>query len=290
MNIQKYTPQSLEVFKESLSPSEIKIFEIYSQPNIRNVETKQFKNVLNDAISICYFDLGIKKPTTDEELQARAQDIHTLIISVLQELQSDPFYNSLRLPEISRAIKNGSLGKYNDAKWSFIGISTANIITSIRKYMEDHTRNSNVTEYLKLTQKTENSNRPTEIELRKIVRDNIIRSFSLFKKKGWFDDPGNMIYHELYKLGHLNFSDSIIKGFYFKAKERLLKQYDYKQVLDKFKRAELRKRFEELTILEGASILEDKEIQIEVCRVALNHFFSQVSEMDMLIEDIISVE
>lgn len=285
-NIQKYSEAQLQ----ALSHKEQEMVLTYQQPTIWNANTKDLKMSLNDAISMAYFNIGAKTPITEEEQKARANDIFTLINVVLEDLQSDSQYNSLRCPELLKAIKNGSLGKYNDDNFKFIGVSAINIITSIRKYLANPERNENVSAYMRLTQKSEEKAKPSEIELKIMKRENIINAYKRFVKKGWTNDPGNMMFQELTKLGQINYSDNQIVDFYKIAKERLIKYYDPEKHLDKFKRRECKQRQLEIIKLTTAQLFEDKELQSEVCLLALNKFFANLKEMEMPIEDIFCEE
>lgn len=269
----------------NLSVIERKAYDIFSRSKIRDVAIKDLQNEINTAINVAYFDLGIKAVTNKIEQDNRATEIFTITKSVFEELK-DPAYNSLREGEIKTAVKNGSLRKYDDRTWQFIGISTANIIQSINRYLNNPKRADHMADYLKLTTKTAD-NTPTENELKAIIKENIIRSYSDFQKKGWFNDPGLLIFKELYKLNLLNFEDKQTISFYEIAKQRLISHYSYKKQSDLSNRRVYQRQIEEITPLEGKQMLENKEITTEVNKVALNFFFKNLQEMEMSIEDVL---
>jgi hypothetical protein len=280
-NIQIIKPENLN----ALSITERKVYEIFSRKRIRDIDTKVLQNEINTAINVAYFDLGMKAVTNKIEEDNRVNEIYTITKSVFEELK-DPAYNSLREGEIKTAVKNGSLRKYDDRTWQFIGISTANIIQSVNRYLNNPKRSEHMADYLKLTTKTAD-NTPTELEIRTIVKENIVRSYSEFLKKGWFDDPGLLIFKELYKLDLLNFDDNQTISFYEIAKQRLISHYSYKKQSDLFNRRVYQRQIEEIIPLEGKQMLENKEITTEVNKVALNFFFKNLQEMEISIEDML---
>jgi hypothetical protein len=143
-----------------------------------------------------------------------------------------------------------------------------------------------MSDYMRLTAKTV-VNIPTEAEIKAMKKQNIVRSYSEFQKKGWFDDPGFLIFKELYRLELLNFSDQQTIEFYSIAKQRLLTQLSLSKQTDLFNRRVYQRQIEEIEPLEGKQMLENKEITNEVNKVALNFFFKSLQDMDMSIDDVI---
>jgi hypothetical protein len=268
-----------------LSAVNRKAYDIFSRSKIRDIAVKDLQEEINTAINVAYFDLGIKAVTNKNEEENRAKEIFIITKSVFEELQ-EPFYNTLRQGEIKIAVKNGSLRKYDDRNWQFIGVSTSNIIQSIRKYTENPKRAEFMTDYLKLTTKVE-ANIPTDEELKVIIKENIIRSYSVFAAKGWFDDPGFLIFKALYKMDLLNFEDKQMVKFYYIAKERLISHLKIKKQTDLYNRRVYQRQIEELEPLEGENMTNSKEISDEVNKVALNFFFKSLQEMEMSIEDML---
>lgn len=289
--ITQVTKNGLVVPIDDLQPNDLEIVKTFSNPTIKQINVNQLLGLIVDVISICYSDLGYKVPTDRDGQVAQAKEISLMAQSVVEKITSDKSFNTLRVVELKKAIKNGSLGDYNTKEWQFVGISAANIIKSVRAYLNSLSRQEEISSYLKLTAPIEESKEPSPEELEKIILSNIKNAFETFKNKGWYDDINNTVFKELYKRGAISeMDDNKIKGFYIKAKERIISEIAIKSETDLMNRKTHLSRLEELKSIKGSEMLMDKDIVIEANKVALNELFKDALEMDMSIEDLLCQE
>lgn len=277
-NIQLHQQQITHVTKlgvivpvKDLQPVEQEIINTYAAQTIRKYTQIELQLELNDIITICYVDLGYKQPQSNEEQMDRANEIWVMVKSIEEELR-DKFYNSLRVNEVKKAIKKGSLGNYNTKDWQFIGVNVANVVKSIRAYLTDRSRNEEIVQFLKLTTPIDKKE-PTEAEKFNLAKSNALNAFELAKKEADFDLSALVVYEFLDSIGLIEFDTEEKKAFMEEAKTVLAKELNIELNMSNSldKRRDLAKQIQKVT--EGG---EKEQVIVKAKKLAVKSYFQSL--------------
>lgn len=190
-------------------------------------------------------------------------------------------FPAIRLEEIQLAIHKGAIGEYDKV----YNLSLAFFVHCIRSYMNSDARVLAGKKYLEQSAKLElPPHIPTKEEIEKTKINMMLNAFDIFKLKGHYKDYGNYIFNSLVSFGVVNISEADKIEIWKSARTKVINELSnpYETSIDK--RNENSKNLK--------LVLENKEhelIYVEAKKIALNHFFREVKEMDVDLKDLIKL-
>lgn len=217
------------------------------------------------AIDKAIFYLGLKTPNDDRDM---------IKIAVIDDVKRH--FPQLTISEIGIAIENGSKGLYGEVK----GLAPKDAFNWLNAYTQSEVRKHQIAE---LAKQSAPAPKPTDDEQVQMAWNNLLNAWANFKKEGSYNDFGNAVYKTLVDNGKINFSDEQKADFYRLAKAELMKQYNPVQYVGNVvKMNECKSIIAEIT--NGGD--QNTRVKVNAKKLALNHFFKELAEMEMDITDL----
>lgn len=214
---------------------------------------------------------------------ANSKDIVTNQLTfIIDEIKAEILrsYPTIRLEEIGLAIHKGSVGDYGQ----IYSLSLNTFVGFIRTYMTSEARVIATKEFLKIDfDKPEN--KPSQEEIEKGRRQNILDAFEKFKRTGTYKDYGNYIYSLLVKYGVLNFTDADKKTIWETAKANVYNGIHAQGFRGGFKAHE--------AVAKLKAIQDNPEhiyFYIEAKKIAICMFFKELVNMETELADLLETE
>jgi len=236
------------------------------KPNVIEEVKSDVFNTVNSSIAQCYAHLNFVVPSD--------ADVNYLVNEVTNTIIEN--YPSLRLIEIPIAFSNGIRKKYGE----YFGLCVVSFELFIAGYLNSHERTELVKEAYKVLYEPAE---PTEEEKAQLYWNNLVNAWLTFKKDGYYNDHGNSVYTTLINNGKINYTDDQMADFMRIAKANLLKEYNPLQHVGNFvKSNEFKAIIAEIT--SGGD--NNTRVKVAARKIALNHFFSELAEMEVEITDL----
>lgn len=211
------------------------------------------------------FYLGLKTSSEDRDM---------IKVTVIDDVKRH--FPNLTISEVGIAIENGSKGLYGKV----VGLAPKDVFEWLSAYTISEARKIQVAE---LAKQSEPAPEPTDEEKRLIKWANMIRAWETYKKDGYFNDYGNSVYKTLVDNGKINFTDEQKADFTRMAKADLLREYNPLQhVGNVVKTNEFKAIVAEITSAGD----NNTRVKVAARKIALNHFFKELDEMDMTVTDL----
>lgn len=228
------------------------------------------RNTIKIAVTKAFISLG--KTASKEDLTFIVNELHTEILRS---------FAGIRLEEIGLAIHKLAMGEIIPIEKIFI-LSLSVFVTAIRTYLHSESRIQAVKTHFS-TLLLEEKTKPSEEEIAKMTKQNVLNAYDFYKKNGYYNDYGNSIFHSLVDYGGIVvFTDDQKKDIWKQARHNIFKQLT-SQSRSMDERAE-RKR----TLKETQADKDHPLFYTEAKKIALNLIFKDMNEMEMDIEDMIT--
>lgn len=225
----------------------------------------EIDGVVSVAIDKAIFYLGLKTILEDRDM---------IKITVIDDVKRH--FPNLTISEVGIAIENGSKGKYGKV----IGLAPKDVFEWLSAYSVSQERKTQVAELAKHNEPTPE---PTEEQKRQLRWVNMLNAWAAYKKDGAINDHGNAVYNTLVNNGRINYSEEQMSDFIRIAKADLMKEYNPLQHVGNFVKAnECKAIIAQIT--SGGD--ENTRVIVAAKKIALNHFFAELAEMQMEITDL----
>jgi hypothetical protein len=232
---------------------------------VKSAVAYEIDGAVSVAIDKAIFYLGLKTPNEDRDM---------IKITVIDDAKRH--FTNLTIAEIGIAIENGSKGLYGEVK----GLAPKDAFNWLTAYSISQLRKDQVAE---LAKQNEATPEPTDEQKAQMAWNNLLKAWACFKEQGSYNDFGNAVYKTLVDNGKINFSDEQKADFYRLAKADLMKQYNPVQYVGNVvKMNECKSIIAE--IINGGD--ENTRVKVNAKKLALNHFFVELKEMDIEIADL----
>jgi len=236
----------------------------------RDAHHLALRNTVKVAVMKAYLSLG--KTATKEDLTFLINELHSEILRV---------FPGIRLEEVGLAIHKTAMGEFIPIDKIYIP-SLSVFVTGIRMYMVSEQRINAAKSYMSgllLEEKT----KPTDKEIAKMKRQNVLNAYEFYKQHGYYNDYGNAIFDCLVEYGGIIDLDEEKKNQIWKgARSNVFKSLtSSSRTMDE--RAEKRKKLVEIKADKHHSMF-----YTEAKKIALNVVFKELAEMKMDLKDMIS--
>jgi hypothetical protein len=228
-------------------------------------EVIEVDRALSAIIERSIFYLGLNTPVADRDY------IKELVLAdVLRR------FPRLTVDEVVAYIDNGAHGRYGDVR----GLAPKDIFSWIVSGSTSQERKEVAAEIAKAT---EPAPEPTDEQKSQMAWSNLVNAWAVFKRDGSFNDHGNSVYTTLKVNGKINFTAEQMADFLRIAKADAIKELNPLNHVGNFvKIGECRALIEEI------QLAGDKHGRVVAGakKIALNHFFTELADMNMEITDL----
>ncbi len=236
------------------------------QPNV-------LRNVIKVAVGRAFLTLGKSVSKNDATFI-----VDGLVAEVMRS------FGGIRDKEILLAIYKGSVGEYISIEKIYT-LSLSVFVSFIRAYMTSDERANAAKLYTQSVLKLEAPTRPSDEELAKMTRQNVLNAFDFFKRNGYYYDYGNSIFRALdFYGGILNFTEEQKVTIWKQARHNVFAEYGRQCSSPQVDRRNEAKR----TIQELKAKKDHQFFWIEAQKIALNILFKEFSEANITLEDMLN--
>lgn len=255
----------------SLTQFEKSVVLASKEPRIKDLQRLEVGKKVTEVISSAFVALG-SKPMNLEERKILERAIETdLYIS----------FPNITLKEFQIAVYKGSMGDFKIKDDEVIMITPKNVHTWINAY-RDFVKKDIIAKQRALEYKKEKENKPDQetihAQMKEFIEKSIIEPYNLFKieNRYTFDDPANVVYNFLDKLGLIPFTIERKNEIYEQAKEQFRKKHKAGTTA-----AEVLHNMKVIKEMEAGSSKIQSELKIMAKKIALEIFLTDCKEMDM---------
>ncbi len=242
-----------------LSKEENVLISAYSGTKVRVLSKKELASAINDSITKIYNYCRYSIPVDS--------DMKIMVDDMVKDIST--YFSQVTIDEINLAFNKGARGEYGE----FAGISNAVMFAWLQKYVSSAQRQ------LAIKKQAEYLNpKPIELtsqEKKKIIHDGCLLMFSEFKDKKFVLDIGNATYNYLDSIGIFQWAKGRKFEFLRQAQSQLIEEH--KNVKDSMKDKIKRRDIQDA--LEGIKNTQSTEVVSRAKRIALNTYFSDLTEM-----------
>lgn len=250
----------IQISKES-NPTIVPFLEAFNSILVRDCNDSDILKTLLEIVTKTTFDAG-NTPKSQQEVEG-------ILGALLPDVKL--FFKTLTLAELKLAANRGVRGMYGE----MIGVSVASLSKVFNGYMGDMKRQEAKKALLE-------ANTPKEVPPKDVTDEEwsqlAIEAFEKFKKAGFYEDWGNIIYLFLERKGLLNYSNERKAEIKRSVENRELARLSAPLSMEE------KRSFDRLKdqLLDGSLDLKGK------CRrEAIQIYFGELVEMGMNLEDLL---